>query len=186
MSTQAPTQQLWFDVVFEGIFIKGMGNRMTPELKADLLALGVDVTRLGPAYPIPVARKALQAAHKRLYPDMTEAEAFRELGISSVKGYLDTFIGKALLGVVKLIGVRRSLMRLHLTLSGGNNYLHSTPEVIGPTCIEITLNDVSDMPTFWEGILFGGAQVAHAKNLRMSLVPKTPPSYSYRVEWDES
>lgn len=185
MSQQSPPQQLWFDVVFEGIFIKGMGSKMTPELKADLLALGINLDRLGPAYPVPIARKALQAAHRRLYPQLSEADAFRELGVSSVKGYLDTFVGKALLGVVKLIGVKRSLMRLHLTLSGGNNYLHSAPQVVGPTCIEITLNDVSDMPTFWEGILFGGAQVAHAKNLRMSLVPKEPPSWAYRVEWDE-
>lgn len=185
MSQQPPSQQLWFSQVIEGIFIKGLGDRLTPELRAELQALGIDLNRLGPGYPVPVVQQALRATHRHIYPELSEADAFRELGISSVRGYLDTFVGKAVLGVVKLIGVKRSLMRLHLTLSGGNNYLQSTPAVIGPTCIEITLNDVSDMPTFWEGVLFGGAQVAHAKNLRMTMVPRDAPSCAFRVEWDE-
>lgn len=179
------SEQLWFDFTVEGIFVKGLGPRLTSELRADLRALGIDLDRLGPAYPVATARKALEAAWKRVFPELSEADAFRELGLLSVKGYLDTMLGKAVLGMVRLLGVRRSLLRVHQTLAGGANYVKASSELVGPTAIEVSLNDTTGMPTFWEGVLLGGIQIAHAKNLRLTPLPRPAPGAAWRVEWDE-
>jgi uncharacterized protein (TIGR02265 family) len=178
-------EQLWFDFTIEGIFVKGLGPLLTPELRGDLRALGIDLNHLNPAYPVEVARRGLEAARLRVFPDVPEDEAFRELGRLSVIGYLDTMVGKAVLGMVRLMGVKRSLLRLHQSVSGGSNYVKTSSVLVAPTCIEITIEDVTGLPTFWEGILLGGAQVAHAKNLRLVRFERPAPACGYRVEWDD-
>lgn len=178
-------EQLWFDFTVEGIFVKGLGQRLTPELRSDLKTLGIDLDRLGPAYPVATARKGLEAAWQRVFPELSKTDAFRELGRLSVQGYLDTMVGKAVLGLVRIMGVKRSLLRLHQSLSGGSNYVKASSELVGPNTIEITIQDASDMPTFWEGVLLGGAQIAHAKNLRMTIIDRPVPACGYRVEWDD-
>ncbi len=181
-----PQQKLWFDVVIDGVFNKGLGDRLTDSLRTELKALGMDLSRLAPAYPMDTVHRALQAAHRHLFPELSEAEALRELGRLSVRGYFDTFVGKAAVGMIRLIGVRRSLLRLHTTWRSGNNYVETTTSILGPTCIEISINDTSGMPTFWEGLLVEGANIAHAKNLRTTLLPApNPPAQTYRVEWTD-
>ncbi len=131
-------------------------------------------------------RQALDATWRRTFPGLSRDDAFRELGRLSVRGYLDTMIGKAVLGMFRLLGVRRSLLKLHQSISGGSNYVKTTSEQVGPTTIEITVHDASEMPTFWEGILLGGAELIHARNLRLSIIARPAPAAGYRVEWDEA
>jgi uncharacterized protein (TIGR02265 family) len=180
------SEQLWFDFTIEGIFVKGLGPRLTPELRGDLRALGIDLNKLGPAYSVEASRKALEAAWMRVFPTLSKEDAFRELGRLSVSGYLDTMVGKAVLGLVRLMGVKRSLLRLHQSISGGSNYVKATSTLVGPMTIEIVVQDTSEMPTFWEGILLGGTEIAHAKNLRVTRFTQPAPACGYRVEWDES
>lgn len=179
------TQRLWFEPVIDGIFNKGLGARLTPELRKELLGIGLNLSRLEPAYPIETVRAGLELAHKRLFKELTLEQALFELGASSMRGYTDTLVGKALLGVIRLIGVRRSLLRMHLSMSAGNNYLVTNAEVLGPAAIQLTFNDVSGMPSFYQGIIEEGGRMAHAKNLRLTSIPTPAPGHIFRVEWDD-
>jgi uncharacterized protein (TIGR02265 family) len=179
------TQQLWFTQVIEAIFLKGLGARVTPELKAQLVGVGINLDRLEPGYPVETVHKALELVQKQLFPDLTKEQALHELGVLSMRGYTDTFIGKALIKVLQLIGVRRSLLRTHLSMSAGNNYLQTTSTVVHDHCVELHFNDISGMPAFYQGLLEEGARLAHAKNIRTTSVPVPAPAHTFRIEWED-
>ena len=187
MATPPKTEHLWFSQTIEAVFVKGLEGKLTPSIKTDFKKLGLDLDRkLDPAYPVTVVRKACQALMPVLYPSMSEEEAFHELGLSSMRGWSETLLGKALMQVLKLIGVRRSLLRMHTTMRSGNNYIETSSVVISGNCIELIFSDVSGMPTFYQGIIEEGARMAYAKNLRVTTgAGSTPPGHTFRVEWDE-
>ena len=138
-----------------------------------------------PAYPVEQVHQACKLVMPVLFPAMSEEEAFHELGLSSMRGYTETLIGKALMQILKLIGVRRSLLRMHTSMRSGNNYLATSSNVVSANCIELTFSDVSGMPTFYQGIIEQGGVMAHAKNLRVTTTTSAPPGHTFRVEWDE-
>lgn len=179
------TQQLWYTQVIEAIFIKGLGARMTPELKAQLAAAGINLDKLEPGYPLGTVHKGLEIVRLALFPDLTREQAQHELGMLSMRGYTDTFIGKALIKVLQLIGVRRALLRTHLSMSAGNNYLQTTSTVVTDHCVELHFNDISQMPAFYQGLLEEGARLAHAKNIRTTSIEVPSPAHTFRIEWDD-
>lgn len=179
------SEKLWFSAVIEGVFVKGLGERLTPALKADIKKAGIDVDKLQPAYPLEVVHKAFDVVIPRLYADMPKEEALFELGRSSLRGYTETLLGRALLQILKLIGVRRSLLRMHTSMRSGNNFLETFSTVVSSSCVDLKFSDVSEMPSFYQGILEEGGRMAHAKNLRVSTLLSEPPAHVYRVEWDE-
>lgn len=186
--TNETTQQqerLWFSTVIEAIFIKGLGERLTPDLTASIRKAGIDLAKLQPAYPVEQVRAACKIVMPVLFGDMTEADAFHQLGVSSMRGYTETLLGKALLQILKLIGPRRSLLRMHTSMRSGNNYLETSSTVLANNCVELRFSDVSGMPSFYQGIMEEAGRMAHAKNLRVTTVADTPPGHAFRVEWDE-
>jgi uncharacterized protein (TIGR02265 family) len=181
----AKVEQLMFSPVIEGIFIKGLGDKLSPRLKEEIKKVGIDLNKLAPAYPVELVHKACKVVMPVLYPGMTEAEAFHQLGLLSLRGYTETLLGKALMQILKLIGVRRSLLRMHTSMRSGNNFLETSSTVLSGNCIELRFSDVSKMPSFYQGIIEEGGRMAHAKSIRVTTAASEPPGHTFRVEWDE-
>lgn len=179
------SERLMFSQVIEAVFIKGLGDKITPSLRAEIKKAGIDLAKLQPAYPVEVMEKACKAVVPTLFPGMTEAEAFFQLGMVSMRGYSDTLLGKALIQILKLIGVRRSLLRMHTSMRGGNNFLDTSSTVLAGNSIELRFSDVHGMPSFYQGIIEEGGRMAHAKSIRVTTVEGQPPGHTFRVEWDE-
>lgn len=178
-------ERLWFSTVIEAIFVKGMGEKITPRLKEEIKKAGIDLNKLAPAYPVEQVYKACKVVMPVLFAGMSEAEALHQLGVSSMRGYTETLLGKALMQILKLIGVRRSLLRMHTSMRSGNNFLETSSTVLSENCIELRFSDVSGMPSFYQGIIEEGGRMAHAKNLRVKTVASDPPGHTFRVEWDD-
>jgi uncharacterized protein (TIGR02265 family) len=187
MATTPKAEHLWYSQTIEAVFVKGLDGKLTPGIKAEFRKLGLDLDKkLSPAYPVTVVNAACKVLMPVLFPTMSEEEAFHELGLSSMRGWSETLVGKALMQLLKLIGVRRSLLRMHTTMRSGNNYIETSALVVSGNCIELVFSDVSGMPTFYQGIIEEGARMAHAKNLRITTgATSTPPGHTFRVEWDE-
>jgi len=179
------TERLMFSQVIEAVFIKGLGEKVTPSMKAEIKKAGIDLAKLQPAYPVEVMEKACKLVTPMLYPGMSESEAFVELGVVSMRGYTETLLGKALIQILRLIGVRRSLLRMHTSMRGGNNFLETSSTVIAGNVIELRYNDVHGMAPFYQGIIEEGGRMAHGKNVRVTTVSSDPPGHTFRVEWDE-
>ena len=62
------TEKLWFSQAIEGLFIRGLGARLTPDVRAKISAEGIDLGKLQPAYPIEQIHRAARAVLPTLWP----------------------------------------------------------------------------------------------------------------------
>ena len=178
------TQRLWFTQTVEGLFIRGLGERLTPAAKEALAKVGIDVRRkLEVAYPAEVVEQACLTVLPFVFPNATQDEGLFELGRTFMRGYSSTLMGSAMVGVMKVIGTRRSLERMTKNFRTGGNYIETKVTVHGPTSVELGFNDVGHMPGFYRGILHGGGELIGAKEMRIEQRPGEPPTATYLVSW---
>ncbi|MBL8910599.1 MAG: DUF2378 family protein [Archangium sp.] len=178
-------EQLWFSHAIEALFVRGLGARLTPEVKDRIVNKhGINLDRMPPAYPIRQVVEACRSILPMLYPRLSEAEGFRQLGVSFMQGYVETLVGKAMVAVLKVIGPRRTLERMQKNFRTGGNYLETRFKVLGPTTCELWINDCTGMPTFYAGMIEEGARMIGTRNLKTSLTPDTGPAWTMLVTWD--
>src|SRR5512145_3020631 len=115
-SSAAPSEsrpRLIFSSSFEGMFLRALRDRLTPELKAKLRDEGVDLDKkLAPGYPLDVWMRCVDHAAQALYPSLKFGDAHWKLGEDFVRGYAETTIGHAMFAVLKLLGPMRAVARL--------------------------------------------------------------------------
>lgn len=179
------SERLWFQQSVEGLFLRGLGERLTPALRGELKRLGIDLDHLQPGYPHEVVMEGARLAARAVFPDKSEAEGLAALGGLFLDGYTQTFVGAAMLQVMKLIGTRRTLERMQRNFRTGGNYLETRFSSLGPGKAQLWMNDVSGIPDFYAGLLRRGGQVTGARNLRVDFTPPTDASCTFLVEWDE-
>lgn len=177
-------QKLWFLQAVEGLFIRGLGERLTPDVRAKIHAAGIDLTKLEPAYPVATVTAAARGVLPLLWPGVGEDEAFRQLGVAFLRGYSETLVGAAMVQMMKLIGTRRTLERMQKNFRTGGNYLETRFTALGPTSVELWINDVSGMPGLYRGILEEGGRMVGTKGLKVVAVPDSLPACLYRVDWE--
>lgn len=179
------TQRLWFTQTVEGLFIRGLGDRLTPDAKAALAKAGIDVTKkLEVAYPAEVVDAACRTVLPFVLPGVSEDEGFFELGRVFMRGYSSTLIGSAMVGVMKVIGARRSLERMTKNFRTGGNYIETKVTVHGPTSVELWFNDVGQMPGFYRGVIVGGGQLIGVERMHVEQKLLEPPTASFHVTWN--
>ena len=185
-----------FSPVIEGL-MRTYGNRITPELKAQMAQRGVNLDRLLPAYPLGTFEDAFRHAGESLYPDLDHVERWRRRGREFVEGFTHTAIGGALTAMGRLIGPRRTLERAVRTFRNGSNYLGGETKVVSPTEVEVRTWMVEPYIDRWRGIptlqldyrvgiLEGMMNALQVKNPRVTLEEKSFDTQSarYRVRWD--
>ena len=179
------TEKVWFSQAIEGLFIRGVGDAMTPQLRAELLALGIDLHKLLPGYANEPVIRAIRLTARTLNPQLGEAGGLYALGVTFMNGYVATLIGSAMVQVMKVIGPRRSLQRMERNFRSGNNFIETKFSAVGPTSAEVWFNDVNGVPDFFAGILTQGGVLAGAKDQRLKYSQPTPPACTFHIEWSE-
>jgi uncharacterized protein (TIGR02265 family) len=177
------SEQLWFEPAVDGFFVRGVGADMTPVLREQLRALGVDVKKLAPAYPVPVMAKAIDLTIAALYVDRSRAEGLRELGRVFMRGYAQTLVGAAMTQLMKVIGPRRSLERMQRNFRTGTNFIETRFTALGEKAAELWFNDVSGMPELFAGILEAGGRMTGAGDVVVTFAPGPGADCTYRVSW---
>lgn len=178
-------EKLWFSQSIEGLFVRGIGKEMTPELRAQLKALGIDLGSLQPAYDNEVVVKAIKLAGTTLFPKLKEPEALREIGKIFMRGFSDTLMGAALVQVMKVIGPRRSLERMERNFRTGGNYVRSKFTSLGKGKAQVWFNDVTGIPDFYAGIIHRGGEFAGAKEMTVSYDSPAREECTFTVTWAE-
>jgi uncharacterized protein (TIGR02265 family) len=177
-------ERLWYGPVIEAVFIKGLGPRLTPEVAALLRAEGIDVDKVLPGYPVTQVVKACRRILPVVFPGLPERDAMAELGALSTRGYNETMLGRAAIGFLKLIGIRRALESLNKTLRAGNNYLETRFTALAANQAKIYLSDASGIPDFYRGLLQEGGRLLKAPGFTVVDAPPTPPSHEFIVSWE--
>lgn len=179
-------ERLVFDQTVEGLFVRGIGPKITPALKQQLKQAGLDLDkRLLPAYPVDVWERCLGLAAKSLHPGKPEAEAFRLLGERHIEGYSETMLGRALFGVFRLLNRKRRLARVRQNFRAGNNYQEALITDVGPNEVDMWLNERGMLRHFKHGIIVGTARCAGDLEATAVLRHFDDEGVTFRISWPE-
>ena len=102
----AVQEQLVFEQTIEGLFVRGLHNKISPGCKLRLKEAGLDLDRkLMPAYPFATWMSCLKIAGEEVFSSVPPPEAQFRLGELMIDGYKETFLGRAVLGMCRVLGV---------------------------------------------------------------------------------
>ncbi len=171
----------------EGLFLKGLANRISPALKARLLELGLDLDqRLRPTYPRDAWIQMLAAAVEELFPELPAEEGYRKLGEASIQGLARTAIGRTVMFIARWQAPRRSLQRLREGFSAVNNFMKVEMEDLGPSHFRMSLNETYGCPAYLQGAIHAAMIYAGAQELQVALQDATASFVSLDVRWREA
>ncbi|MDP1823439.1 MAG: DUF2378 family protein [Archangium sp.] len=180
-------ERLEFEQVAEGLLKGAMQALEDPTLVEKLRVAGLDLTRkLAPAYPAAEFFRWVLICARHRHPQLNEEEACREVGRLAVsRGMKSTLIGSAVLKMMQLIGVRRSLKRIGISFKNGNNYIEARVVELAPTSLEIQLGPLVGPASYYEGILEEGPRLMGARSVELTRVRTEGEHLVWRLDWTE-
>ncbi len=118
-------------------FKKSMGKRITPEILAEITALGISLEAPA-AVPLSSWEKMIIAVGAKLQPGLSTQERHRLLGRTFMDGYVDTALGTTTLAMGRLIGARRTFLRMSRNFKTVANYLDCGAKELGEKTVELS------------------------------------------------
>ena len=180
----APAEPVVYDSAVEGVFLRGLVGQITPSLSAKLRAIGVDLNqKLKPTYPREVWTRALELTVSELYPGASREEGYRRLGELAVNGIGYTMIGKVLVQMARLMGPRRSMLRLPQVFSSVNNFMKMELTEMEPGHFRAHVNEDYGHPAYVQGAMTAAMNLADAKGLQVSILDAQTKGISLDVRW---
>ncbi|WP_375769539.1 DUF2378 family protein [Archangium gephyra] len=182
----ATQRRLVFEHTVDGLFRFSLRSRLSSQAWNALRGVGIDLSKpLLPAYSYETWKRALELTVADLYPLVPREEGWRQLGREVVNGMVHTVLGRAMVGVARLLGPLRSLRRLNNTLRSADNYVESRLTELSPTSCEVWINEVMGQPTYYAGILEACIGLAGGQRARARVVSLEGPGARLHVEWEE-
>ena len=177
--------KLVFDQTLEGLFIRGLEGRVTPSLKSQLRNVGVDLDRkLLPAYTFETWCSCVRVTARELYASIPSEQAYHALGERMVDGYRSTMMGRALFGVLQLLGApQRLLGRMQQSFRSGNNYTQVRLQPLTPSRLELWVNEAGPTRHLMQGAILAGLRGSGVQEPRVELTRFTSEDATFLVQW---
>jgi uncharacterized protein (TIGR02265 family) len=182
--TPQPSDEVVFGNTVEALFVKALGYRITPACRERLKACGIDLDHLASYYPREAYYACVRLLAIELFPDEDEDDAMFQLGTAFMAGFGDTLLGKAMLAAVRVMGPRRSLVKMTNNFRSSNNYLQADLRELGPGSVELTLSQTSGAPGYFAGVLTSGLNYAGARGVRVTKKEYDGVRCTYAITWD--
>jgi len=183
-----------FSTVAEGAR-KAFGARLTPELLAKMKAVGFDLDSQQVAYPLLPFLDAIGVLADELFPKQPRTKQLRLLGREFILGYRATTIGFAVLTMARVIGLKRTLLRMGRNLHTTANYLEVDTEDAGPSEVIvrtkvrqefraiITPSYLAIVNGYRVGVFEGTFQELGARGEVTMDGPAERPEVAFRLRW---
>jgi uncharacterized protein (TIGR02265 family) len=166
---------------FQGLFVRALPPE--PAFHADLKALGVDVERLLPQYPLRVWREAMAVARRHFFAGHTQQQADWLLGRLFLQGFLDTMAGRSSGGMVlPVIGPAGMVENIQRGFSMSRPDMRVTVQVVGETERCLLFEDAQPLPEFAAGCVEVALERARVR-AEVTVEDRTATSYVLRVRW---
>ncbi|MFP2961334.1 DUF2378 family protein [Myxococcus sp. 1LA] len=179
-------QRLVYVQVVEGLLAHGLRGHVSPRLKHRLRQAGIDLDRpLMPAYPVPLWEQCLNVIVEETFPGMPREDAFRQLAERHVEGYGRTVVGRAVYGVMRLLGPKRMVQRLPQTLRATDNYTEAELTEQGPATYVMRMNSRLNAPGYAEALFEGLLRVGGAESPRVTRTQEDADGTTYLLTWTE-
>lgn len=177
-------EKLVFDASLEGLFHRGLGGAPNPALRDELKRLGIDLSKkLPPAVTRETWYRALAVTARHTFPTLEERAGLRELGVVLMKGVEETFMGRTMAPVVRLLGVKRLLDRLPKNMRSSNNFAEGTVKSLEPKLVQFDVTDVGDAPEVMQGSLEQICRWAGATSVEVTFTVTEPPAARFLIRW---
>ena len=168
----------------EGLIRVGVARGDGTPWKARMKAAGLDPDApLATAYPRDRWRDFIFTSAEVLF-EGTEEQRFEQLGSAFIEEYAQTFLGRAVAAVVKLIGPRRALERMTKSLRSGNSYSDTRTTFLGPTSAEFWLIDTFGAPHYIVGALGAVLRITSARNIVIKPIKVEGVACTFAITWD--
>jgi uncharacterized protein (TIGR02265 family) len=165
---------------FEGLFVRALPPE--PAFHADLKAVGVDVEKLLPQYPVTVLLEAMAVARRHFFPRHTVQQADWQLGRLFTQGFLNTRVGRAMGVMLPILGTARLLDRIERNFAKARPDVRVTVQVVGTTERLLLFEDVAATADFSGGIIEAGQERARVQ-VKVTVEDRQATSYVLRVRW---
>lgn len=177
------SEKLVYESSIEGLFLKGLGNKVTPALRDDLKGLGIDLGRIPKSVSRETWAAALDATARHLYPSLERKAALKQLGIVLMKGVEESFLGRTMARMVKFLGVKRLIERVPENMKSSNNFSSASVTSLSGNACRLDVNDIGDTPEVFQGSLEEMARWAGAKTVDVKFELPNPPAASFVIRW---
>ncbi|OJT25603.1 hypothetical protein BO221_06945 [Archangium sp. Cb G35] len=181
-----PETPLVFNHTVQGLFSRSFPDGVPAGLKAQLREAGVDLDKpLLPAYPTPVWSRCIDLGARAAFPDEPRREvAWRRMGERMIDGYQDSMIGRAMFGMLQVLGPRRTLQRAQKNFRTGNNYSEVRVSDVSPTEMELWFNETDDvLRHFTVGLVLAGMRAGGAEEPQVRLHEVDAKGFTLRASW---
>ncbi|HYV43478.1 MAG TPA: DUF2378 family protein [Myxococcaceae bacterium] len=180
----AGAEPVIFDSAVDALFLRGLGNLVTPKLKSRLCELGLDLDRPPrPSYPRATWVRILAATVAELFSGDLPEDGYRRLGEQSIEGMSRTPIGLASIAMSKLLGPRRSLLQFHKAWPSVNNFITMKVDELAPNHFHVFLNDAYGHPAYMQGVIQSAMKMAGAKDPQALIMEATARDVRLDVRW---
>lgn len=173
-----------YEQTFDGLFRVALGKRLSSAAHALLRAEGLELSgKLLPAYPVETWRRCVELAVRDLYPELPRSEGYRRIGSDLVQGLANTAMGRAMVGVGRLLGPTRTLRRMNTTFRSADNFVESRLTELSATRFELWINEVMGQPSYYQGILEACLPFAGARRVQVRVASREGTGATYHIEW---
>lgn len=176
-------EKLIFDHTLESL-LRTLERPIPPEQIKALDALGIDLSKpLQPAYPTEVFSSLIGFIGRQRFPRLSEPEADFEVGRAFIEAYTtQTVMGKALKGLLRVIGPHRAIERMSRTFRSANNYTETRLEKLGPSSYELWFN-FALRPSYFGGMVHGTLMLCGLKQIEVKVLEAPRPEARVHVSW---
>jgi uncharacterized protein (TIGR02265 family) len=164
------SERVSFEGSFEALFVKAYKAQRTPKLERELLALGLDLSKLKPAYPYALFLQAMELSAGHYHPGENLESALVKMGLRLVESYFETMMGKPLLAMVRLLGPKRTLMRMKHNFRTANNFSDTELVELGEKHFQMWMNEIGNVRFSTLGVLRRGLELAGANGIKIEIV----------------
>lgn len=182
------SEKLVYAQSVEALFVRAFENRLTPACRETLQRAGLNLERrLERSYTLEQWKDFLRIAAAHVYGGVPAEAAYYSLGERYMEAWFGTFLGKALLGMARLAGPRRMLLRAGHGFRAGTNFTQVRVVERGPASLELWMNDVlADQPTFAAGLLARAVELAGG--WRVVALPEgfDGTECTFHIRWSEA
>ena len=176
-------EKLIFDHTVESL-LRALERPISPEQVKGLDALGIDLSKpLLPAYPIEVYSALIGFIGRQRFPGLPSEEADFEVGRAFIVAYTtQTMMGKALKGLLRVIGPHRAIERMSRTYRSANNYTETQLQQLGPTSYALWFNFVL-RAGYFRGMVYETLTLCGVKQLEVKTLVSENKEATFHVSW---
>lgn len=169
---------------FEALF-RPEGIAVTPGLKAELFAAGLDLEHLSPSYPLALLRLAFDVARRHAFPALPGPEGFRAVGRAFVAGFKQTPIGWVFRSMAPVFGPDRTLQTLPRYLSAVRDDMPLQITAVGERRYELSSRDANANPHFLAGCLEAVLETCGATSFSVEVAAESADGFTLDIRWQD-